>query len=290
MSYGTDSRSATAYSSASPIPNVTAGGTWAGDASLGMGTVTGQAFGKTDWGSNHASASVSGYNKVTQNYSGQYVVGGTSWPMQVSSETASYATGHSVWEELYQIGGGTGTGQFTGTIHVDGSLAGTLGDGVASFNWALRTFADQTVASVTARFDAATNAWTKDVFSNGTWTHSFGSGALNVNEDVVASYGFTYGTALYLKSELTTSVLGNGSADFSNTVQFTGMLLPQEAAVFVYSGTRSAAYGITFAGTGAGTVCGDLACAVNAVPEPQSYALLLAGLGVVGWVASRRPR
>ena len=28
--------------------------------------------------------------------------------------------------------------------------------------------------------------------------------------------------------------------------------------------------------------------AVNAVPEPETYALMLAGLGVVGWAARRR--
>lgn len=44
-------------------------------------------------------------------------------------------------------------------------------------------------------------------------------------------------------------------------------------------------------GTGAGTSGGRFAytaSAVSAVPEPETYALLLAGLGLVGFVASRR--
>ena len=40
----------------------------------------------------------------------------------------------------------------------------------------------------------------------------------------------------------------------------------------------------TFTG---GEVRGQL-IQVTAVPEPETYALMLAGLGLVGWVASRR--
>ena len=34
----------------------------------------------------------------------------------------------------------------------------------------------------------------------------------------------------------------------------------------------------------------SLACKVTAVPEPETYALLLAGLGAVGFIARRRQR
>lgn len=291
VQYGFDYQSAAAFDQTTPIPNVTAGGVWAGDTSKGMTTVTTNAYGKTDWGSNHASASTTGYTPVSESYSGSFVVGGTTWPMQVKTDTVSYAFGRSIWEELYQIGGGTGTGQFTGTIHIDGSLSG-LASGSASMNWSLRTFSNQLVASLTASYDTATDSWTKGVYSNGAWTYTNGSGGLTINEDVVGSYSFTYGAALYLQSDLYTSVNGNGSADFSNTVQFTGMKLPQDAAVFVLSGARASDYGISFAGNGSGTICSDLACAVNGgtqpIPEPETYALLLAGLGIVAWVARRR--
>lgn len=292
VDYGSDYRSAFAYDQTTALPIVTAGGTWAGDASQGMTTVTSTAYSKTNWGSNHASASTSGFTQTSQSYDGQFVVGSTSWPMHVESSNDSYSIGRSVWEELYQIGGGTGTGQFTGTIHIDGTLSGTVGAGAANLRWSLTTFSNQLVASLSSQYDATTNGWTMSVFSNGQWTDTRGTGVLSINQDVVSSYGFTYGASLYLKSELVTSIAGNGSADFSNTVQFTGMKLPQDTTVFVFSRAAATDYGISFAGDGSGTVCQDLGCATGGgtppVPEPETYALLLSGLGVIAWVARRR--
>lgn len=291
IDYGRDANSAAAYQSSTPIPIVTAGGTWAGDTSQGMPTVTASAFSKTDWGSNHASASISGFSRVSQDYDGQFVVGGVTWPMHVQSSTVAMAQGQSTWEELYQIGGGTGVGQFTGTIHIDGTLKGTTGNGSASMEWALTTFSNQLVASLTAVYDAGTNQWDVGVFSGGQWTFTQGTGTLNINQDVIGSYAFTYGQALYLRSDLYSSVNGNGTSDFSNTVQFTGMKLPQDSTVFVRSGAAAADYGINFAGNGSGTICQDLACATGGglpIPEPETYALLLSGLGVIAWVARRR--
>lgn len=41
-------------------------------------------------------------------------------------------------------------------------------------------------------------------------------------------------------------------------------------------------------GSAGGTYTGAFNFAVAAVPEPETYALMLAGLGMLGWVASRR--
>lgn len=296
--YGSDYLSASAYSHASAIPNVTMASQWVGDASQGMTTVTANGYGSTDWGTNHASASLSGYTQVDQSYDGQFVVGPTTWPMHVESNTYAYSLGRSVWEELYQIGGGTGTGQFTGAVHIDGTLGTAANSGNAYVNWSLKTFSNQLVASVNASYDGTTDSWYKDVYSDGQWIYTSGTGPLSINEDVIGSYTFTYGQALYLRSELYTSVYGNAAADFSNTVQFTGMKLPQGSSVYVLSGANAADYGIGFAGNGGGTICSDLSCATGGgggggglpIPEPETYAMLLAGLGVIGWVARRRSR
>lgn len=290
VSYGSAYQGAAAYDQTTAAPNVSVNGVWAGDANQGMTVVTANAYSMTNWGSNHASASLSGFTSVTQDRTGTYLDSstGVSWPMQISSQNSASAYAHSVWEELYQIGGGTGTGQFTGSIHLDGTLSPLGSTGSAGLNWSLTSFSGETVAAIYAHYDAATNAWEKNVFSAGEWSSTSGTGLLALNDDVVSVYSFAYGAALYLKSDLYTWVDGNGSADFSNTVQFTGMRLPQGAAVYVVSGAEASDYGISFAGDGSGTICDTLSCALAPVPEPSHYALLLAGLGLIGWATRRR--
>jgi len=47
-------------------------------------------------------------------------------------------------------------------------------------------------------------------------------------------------------------------------------------------------YRFVFTGTALGTAGGLYTAAVTAVPEPESYAMMLAGLGVMGMIARRR--
>jgi hypothetical protein len=46
---------------------------------------------------------------------------------------------------------------------------------------------------------------------------------------------------------------------------------------------------LTAGGAPLNATIGDLRLTVAAVPEPETFALLLAGLGLVGFVARRRP-
>jgi hypothetical protein len=46
--------------------------------------------------------------------------------------------------------------------------------------------------------------------------------------------------------------------------------------------------GVAINRTSAGTSTGDLNLQVSAIPEPETYALMLAGLGALGFVAKRR--
>lgn len=55
---------------------------------------------------------------------------------------------------------------------------------------------------------------------------------------------------------------------------------------FSFTGLTAGTYSLTFQGSGVGGYGGYYA--VTAVPEPETYAMFLAGLGALGLIASRR--
>jgi hypothetical protein len=106
---------------------------------------------------------------------------------------------------------------------------------------------------------------------------------------------FSNGSNLYTLSTVNgaaTSVGSTGGATFggllseSSTTLYGGL-----TSVSTLSTTNGAASaGVTITGTGAGTVFGLAAdpLTISAVPEPATYALMLAGLGLMGVVVRRR--
>lgn len=90
-----------------------------------------------------------------------------------------------------------------------------------------------------------------------------GTSFLSVAFDVVA------GNRYSLVSSFSVGADDNASVDFYGTASLQSILVTPGMTLGIGSGT-------TFA--------------VAAIPEPQTYALLLAGLGVVGWAARRRQR
>jgi hypothetical protein len=75
----------------------------------------------------------------------------------------------------------------------------------------------------------------------------------------------------------------------SNPV-FTEFSMP-DAGTFSFSSLAAGSYTLTVAGTVAGplgTYLGGIRTVTAAVPEPETYAMLALGLGVVGWASRRR--
>jgi len=95
------------------------------------------------------------------------------------------------------------------------------------------------------------------------WDEGPGTSFMSVAFDVVAGNRYSLVSALDVGAD------DNASVDFYGTASLESILVTPGMNLAIGSGTTYA---------------------VAAIPEPQTYALLLAGLGVVGWAARRRQR
>lgn len=127
-------------------------------------------------------------------------------------------------------------------------------------------------------------------------------GRTPVGPTFVDTYTFTLaGSSFLTVGSVDSSAIG------SQDIDFTSIMLMQGAntmATFANMGTdaqehytlsqtllTAGSYSIVVSGTqtpGAASYAGNLAVVAAPVPEPETYALLLAGLGVLGFVARRR--
>jgi hypothetical protein len=80
-----------------------------------------------------------------------------------------------------------------------------------------------------------------------------------------------------------------------NTYSYTGLTLPDGSPNFAFEGFRTTGSGEYFTGFRIDTLGGgylpgvtNVAVGVAAVPEPETYAMLFAGLGLLGVMARRR--
>ena len=96
----------------------------------------------------------------------------------------------------------------------------------------------------------------------------FGSRTVTLNDTLESGFDFTFGKTYGLTATLTLEARDGGVADFADTAKL-------NFAVASGVGLVSASgYGYN----------------VAAVPEPQTYAMLLAGLGMIGAIARRRSK
>jgi hypothetical protein len=289
-------------------------GTWTGDASRGLNDVAYNLSAQTQWGANHAQISFDNYRQVDSTSTTYYVPStalGVPIPglpvIQSNTQTSSnvYGYAQSQWEELYMIGGSSisALGHYNATFHVDGKLGNSTnsdGTGYSSMSWSLRDFNNNSLVSINAGYNAANDSWYKQTYSAGISTYDIGTGQLVINEDLQENGGiFSFGTALYLNSQLQVNVSGNGVSSFENTVKMTKLELPGGSRVYAMSGANLSNYSVAFDGSngGGGVLCDGLNCAttgigggtvVPGVPEPENYALMLAGLGLMATIIRRR--
>lgn len=172
------------------------------------------------------------------------------------------AAAWSIWADTITITGGTGTGKVSFSTH----LSGTFTD---------HTQTNYTLAVIQGAGGNFTGASTLGIFS------AIPGGTSNFSIDVVLPYTFTYDVSftltswLVLSAHLDANCCGGReamlpfSADFSHTAILDTVILPTGATLISGSGSSYPAN-------------------VAAIPEPETYAMLLAGLGLISWTARQR--
>ncbi len=179
--------------------------------------------------------------------------------------------------------------------------ATTIGSGESSFSW--ETGATSIAAGTVIRFSSIDTA--ARAASIGTFKVVNGSN-LGLNATAETIYAFLGASATSVSTMLT-AVSSEANLNSLTTVGLTAgtnaVKLTSSTDYAGYTGVRTgnasfasyaplvnsaANWTINVGGDGSAVKPNTTAFAVTAVPEPQTYAMLLAGLGAIGFVARRR--
>lgn len=172
----------------------------------------------------------------------------------------SSASANANWSDWFVISGGTGLG----TANFESVLNGTL------------SAAKNGSASYSLNIGYSTNSYcyywyntcseadqNQTLFSQS--SSLSGKAKSTLSQDIEGEFTFEYDKAFQLTANLNTSSANGGMADFNLASLGSSLVLPVGAQML----SASSLY-------------------VQAVPEPETYAMLLAGLGLVGFAARRR--
>lgn len=161
----------------------------------------------------------------------------------------SAATGVASFTDYVTFTGGTGAADGLFLSTLEGSLKGGAA-GTASYAYNI------------SLFDVAAGT-SQQLVSD---SHAYGKGKLTVGNEYESDFSFSFGKTYALVATLSANATNGGIANFKDTA------------------TLNFALG---SGVGLASASG-YSYGVPAVPEPQTYAMLLAGLGMVGALARRR--
>jgi len=186
----------------------------------------------------------------------QWVPGSNGYGYNYGSSSAN-AT--STWSDWLVISGGTGLGSASFASLLDGVMASSKnGSAAYSLNIGYST------GFYCYWYSSCSEADQSQALFSQTSSLS-GKGKSSLSQDIEGEFTFAYDKAFLLTATLNVSAANGGMADFTLASLGDSLVLPDGANLLSSSGLY-----------------------VQAVPEAETYAMMLAGLGLVGWVARRR--
>ena len=173
----------------------------------------------------------------------------------------SYASATSNWSDSFVISGGTGLGTANFASILDGVLASGK-NGSAGFSLNIGYAPHTSCYSWYNSCGEADNSQTL-VSQN---SNLSGKGKSELGQALEGEFTFAYNKPFTLTATLNVNASNGGMADFTLESLGDSLVLPAGANVLSASRLFS----------------------VQAVPEAETYAMMLAGLGLVGWATMRR--
>lgn len=172
----------------------------------------------------------------------------------------SSASASSTWSDWFVISGGSGLG----TANFESALNGVLNSAKNGSSSYSLNIGYSTGAYCYYWYNTCSEADQNQALFSQTSSLS-GKGKSTLSQDIEGEFTFEYDKAFQLTAMLNVSASNGGMADFTLASLGSSLVLPEGSQLLSSSGLY-----------------------VQAVPEAETYAMMLAGLGLVGWTAMRR--
>lgn len=173
---------------------------------------------------------------------------------------SSYANASANWNDWFVISGGSGLGTASFMARLDGTLQSTA-NGAASFGLSV---VYSTGANCYYWYNTCGAADQSQTLISQSTSLS-GKSKTTLTQAVEGEFTFAYGTPFQLTATLNVGASNGGLAEFNFDTLSHSLVLPQGVTLRSASGLY-----------------------VQAVPEAETYAMMLAGLGLVSFAAVRR--